>query len=270
MNRSLMAVGAHADDHELQAGGTLSKYHSLGYGIQYVMATNNMSGSWCKRAADGTIHEITPPLDVIRPQRILEAEAGARALGTKPVYLGHPQRHYTRADGTRARLRYGCELPQGVDPDVPSILTAYEDDASRQRMADLILEHNPEAILTHGMPMGNIEHVGTCFLVTHAYREAVEKGYQGMLLYWQDLGVNLFREAYARWDTHIDISAWWEKKLELSALHQSQKPHPESLDWPPYGPACGCRHAEVFTIGGRTREPAQHQDFTLEIINNER
>lgn len=270
MNRSIMAVGAHADDHELQAGGTLAKYHDLGYEIHYVMATNNMSGSWCKVETDGSVRETTPPHNIIRAQRIREAEAGAKALGTKPIYLNHPQRHYIQADGAKVQLRYGSEPPDEFARNIPSILTAYEDQACLQQMVDLILDKNPEAILTHGMPMGNIEHVGTCFLVTHAYREAVEKGYQGMLLFWQDLGVNLFREAYSRWDSFIDITAYWSRKLELSALHQSQKPYPEKLDWPPYGPACGCGHAEVFTIGGRSRETGQYQDFTLEIINNER
>jgi LmbE family N-acetylglucosaminyl deacetylase len=270
MNRSIMAVGAHADDHELQAGGSLAKYYDLGYEIIYVMATNNMSGSWCKKMEDGSIVETNPPHDVIRPQRIREAEAAACSLGTKPIFLDHPQRHYRRSDGIQEKVRYGCELPTGVPPNVPTILTAYEDTPSVDRVVDLILDKDPEAILTHGMPMANIEHFGTCLLVTHAYRQAVERGYNGMLLYWHDLGVHLYGEAYSGWDTFVNISAYWERKIELSAFHACQKPNPEALDWPPYGPACGCRHAEVFTIAGRTRVANQYQDFTLEILNNER
>lgn len=36
MNRTLMAVGAHADDVELHFGGTLLKYHDKGYAAVYI------------------------------------------------------------------------------------------------------------------------------------------------------------------------------------------------------------------------------------------
>jgi len=44
VNRNIMAIGAHADDIEVNVGATLLKYHEMGYAITYVMATNNMSG----------------------------------------------------------------------------------------------------------------------------------------------------------------------------------------------------------------------------------
>jgi len=53
VNRSLMAVGAHADDIEICVGGTLLKYRDLGYEIVYVMATNNFSGRWSYARPDG-------------------------------------------------------------------------------------------------------------------------------------------------------------------------------------------------------------------------
>ena len=53
-NRILMVIGAHADDIELNVGGTLVKYHEMGYEIVYVMSTNNMSGGWSKLRPDGT------------------------------------------------------------------------------------------------------------------------------------------------------------------------------------------------------------------------
>jgi len=265
-----MAIGAHADDHELNVGGTLAKYHDLGYEIVYVMATNNMSGDWARVGPDGSVTSTRPPLSVIRPQRILETEAAARALGTTPIYLDHPQRHFTRPDGTVCEVRFGSERPECVPPDIPTILTVCHHRPSIEQVARLIEEHQPEAILTHGMPMINPEHFGTCILVTNAYNLAVRNGYEGMLLFWHDLGVWTFGEAYAGWDTHIDITRYWERKLELCALHACQKPRPQDLDWPTWGAACGCGQAEVFTLVGRSRWTQQYGDFTVEIVQNAR
>jgi LmbE family N-acetylglucosaminyl deacetylase len=45
--KSLMVIGAHCDDIELNFGGTMLKYHEkLKYDIIYVQSTNNMSGGW--------------------------------------------------------------------------------------------------------------------------------------------------------------------------------------------------------------------------------
>lgn len=48
-----MAIGAHADDIELNVGGTLAKYREMGYDVVYVMSTNNMSSGWSKLRPDG-------------------------------------------------------------------------------------------------------------------------------------------------------------------------------------------------------------------------
>lgn len=269
-NRSIMAIGAHADDIELTVGGTLSKYHQRGYGVVYVMTTNNMSGSWATKQSDGTITSRTPPWHEIMPQRKKEAAAAAAYFGTEPIHLDYPQKHYKHDDGRKVIVGYGAERPDCVPEGAVTILTAQEDDAAIQRVADLITEHNPEAVITHGGPMNNVEHFATQLLVLRAYWKAVDKGYEGMLLNWHDLGVNEHGEAYKHFDTFIDISNHFDDKLECTALHACQKPDPPRLDWPQWGPACGCGHAEVFTIVGRNRKPKQYGDFTLEILQNEK
>lgn len=262
-----MAVGAHADDHELNVGGSLAKYFHRGYEIVYVMSTNNMSGTWSRLEADGREVSEVCSWRKIMPQRILEAEAGANALGTLPIFLDHPQRHYIDEEGRKIEVRYGSERPECVLPNVPTILTACGDNASIERVVELIKVHNPEVILTHGMPMVNPEHFGTCVLVNEAYRRAVRDGYEGMLLLWQDLGVWNFGEAYSGWDSFVDITEFWNEKISLSALHGCQKPNPAALDWPAWGAACGCKHAEVFTIAGRSRQ-VPFGEFTTEILGN--
>ena len=267
-DRVLMAVGAHADDIELNVGGTLAKYHDCGYRIVYVMSTNNMSGGWSRLNADGTVATRTPPYHEILPQRRLEAEAAAGTFGTEPIYLDHPQRHYRRDDGTAVELRYGFERPDCVAPDVPTILTAHEHPPSVQRVADLILAHRPEAVLTHGVAMVDMEHIGTCLLVTKAYWKAVEAGHDGMLLHWADITPTIFGERHAQWDTFVDVTQHWDRKLAAIALHACQMPDVRRLDFPAWGPACGCARAEVFTLAGRGPHPPPCSGFSLEILGH--
>ncbi len=268
--RSLLAIGAHADDLELHIGGTLSKYRAYGYAIGYVMTTNNMSGDWATRDANGVITRRSPPWHEMMPQRKREAAAGAAYFGTEPIHLDYPQKHYRNSAGHQVVVGYGAVRPECVPEGMPTILTAQEDPQAVQRVTDLILQHNAEAVLTHGGPMNNVEHFATQALVTRAYWKAIKAGYEGLLLNWHDLGVNDLGEAYKHFDTFIDISDFWEQKLECCALHACQKPDPTLLDWPQWGPTCGCRHAEVFTIVGGIRQPKQYADFTLEILHNTR
>ena len=267
-NRTLMAVGAHADDIELNAGGTLSKYRRRGYGVVYVMSTNNMSGGWSRLNPDGSVDVAKPPWFEIMPQRKVEAKAAAQAFGTEPIHLDHPQRHYARPDGATAEVRYGCDRPEGVPPDAPTILTAHEHQPSVQRVADLILEHKPEAVLTHGLITGDMEHSGTCLLTTKAYWKAVAAGHDGMLLHWRDLSQAPVGDAYGGWDTFVDVTEHWREKLAAIALHACQMPDVNRLDFPPWGAACGCGHAEVFVLVGRGRCPAQGAEFSAEVLSH--
>lgn len=264
MNFCILAIGAHADDLELQMGGTLCKYRADGYDIIYVMATNNLSGGEWAVDDDGR------PLHLQAMElRKREAEAGAQVFDTVAIHLNHPQRHYRRSMSEKVDAGYGSEPPEGVDTSIPGILWAHEDEASVERVTKLILDSNPEAIFTHGGQIGNLEHLATALLVAKAYWKARKQGFQGMLVYGHDLGVNVLGDVHKyRWDTHVDISDYWDEKLRSVAAHKIMKPNPAALDWPQWGPACGCRHAEVFDIGARTDLPVQQGGLTMELLHN--
>jgi len=232
----------------------------------YVMATNNMSGQWS--------HVDPPQRPVPLPmmkQRKDEAAAGAQELGTTPIHLDHPQRHYNDPNAECVELRYGCSLPDGVPENVPTILTAHEDPAARQRLVDLILEHAPEYILTHGPIQQDMEHVGTCLLVTKAYWEAVDAGHEGGLLYWRS-GFTIAGPLNCQWGTFIDISGLLERKMALVGKHVCQMPAHDRPDHPTrkralaWGTANNCQAAEVFVIANPHKRPVQHKAFGLEII----
>jgi len=268
VNRSLMAIGAHADDIEFNVGGTLIKYHDAGYEIDYVMSTNNFSGTWKVRQKDGTLKREQPPWDQMMAKRREEAAAAAALVDTEPVHLNHPQRHYTNAAGDMVEVRYGAEAPAGVGPDTPTILTAHEDPVSVRVMADLIVERNPEAVMVHGMISNDLEHVATCLLVTKAYRRAAEAGYQGMLLHWHEPGVGDFGRAYQCWDTYIDVTDYWERKLEWIGVHASMVPTPAEADYSSPDIVRGCAQAEAFNVVDRGQRCFQHSPFAAELRMN--
>lgn len=260
LKQRIMAVGAHADDIEIGVGGTLAKFHDQGYEIVYVMSTNNMSGSVSELQPDGSRKRWTETPIPMMTRRKRECDSAAALLDTKPIHLDHPQRHYNAPDGKQVELRYGCDLPEGVPADVPSILTAHEDAASRQRVVDLILEKDPACIFTHGPATTSVEHVTTSLLVTLSYWEAVDAGYKGALLHWRDDHTSLGL-ANAKWETYIDITGYLDRKMELIGKHACQMPtahypnHGHRLRVLKRGVACGCGAAEVFTWVSPERRP---------------
>ena len=279
MNRSIMAVGAHADDIEAQVGGTLAKYREADYEVVYVMATNNMSGSVNELLNDGSIRSTSETTVPMMARRKRECDDAARALGTTPIHLDHPQRHYTGPAGDFVELRYGCALPAGVPENVPSILTAAEDPASVTRLATLILEKEPECVFTHGVSTMNVEHFCTGLLTTKSYWQAVEAGYRGALLHWRE-GHTRLGEFNCRWDTFVDYTRYLDRKMELIGLHRCQMPKAHLPDFGHrqlavhWGQACGCGAAEPFTwvrhADYRDDQGLIYWPLTLELIQNSR
>ena len=248
----VMVVGAHADDVEILAGGTLAKYHVQGYEIVYVMSTDNMSGGVHTLQADGSVTTTHEPPEAMSARRKHECAAAAALLGTTPIHLDHPQRHYRDAAGREHELRYGCDRPVTVPPDVPTILTAYEDEASVAQLTNLILEHDPVCLITHDLAVTSIEHLATVLLVVKSFWWAVAQGFRGAMLQGREDDL-VFGDLNARWDTFVDITDTLDQKMRLIGCHACQMPtahyphhghRQRPLKW---GAACGCGAAEVFT-----------------------
>lgn len=275
----IMAIGAHADDIEIQVGGTLEKYFRLGFEIVYVQSTNNMSGRVSTLHPDGSRTSRAVSTTEILPIRKRECDAAAREWNTTPIHLDHPQRHYTDDHLQQVELRYGCPRPATVPGDVPSILTAGEDGASIERLKNLILDKNPEVIFTHGVAQENPEHFCTALLVARAFWEAASEGFKGALLLWREHHT-LFGPMESRWDTFVDYTPYFERKMELIGKHNCQMPHwmlPEfghrtvSRE---FGKAAGVGAAEVFTwVRSSTHVNATgpvHSSLMMELLNNNR
>lgn len=236
------------------------------------MSTNNMSGNWKTLHPDGKITVRNPPYNELQPQRKKETQIAAAAFDSTPVHLGHPQRHYLDLQGNKQGLHYGSPRPDCVDEKQPSILTAYEHEKPVNDLAALIRKHQPEVVVTHGPIQVNIEHTATCLLVSKAFELAQEQGHAGMLLHWLDFTPHYphkwFGKHFLKWETHIDVSEFWQRKLDAVRLHACQIPIPENVEFPQWGPACGCEFAEVFTVADWGRMPTDMSPLSIELANH--
>jgi LmbE family N-acetylglucosaminyl deacetylase len=272
MNASIMVIGAHADDNELHFGGTLFKYMDRGYEVIYLQSTNNMSGQRRFQLPDGTMDGTSSDVEETMAFRKAECVAAAELFKTVPIHLDHPQRHYF--SGRKHEVRYGSQRAACIPEDVPSILTAYEDGASVDRLADLILERDPEVIFTHGYGESNIEHYATARLVGNAHRKAVKQGYGGSVFLGSRNFEFLGRMA-CLWETFVDIEGYVDRRMESVYKHVSQYP-PDWTASAEYwkhaaehkGRVCGVAVAETFTFLHPVEPSPHHGELTRELLRN--
>ena len=273
--KKLMAVGAHADDIEFNVGGTLLKYLDHGYDVVYVMSTNNMAGTWKTPKPDGTYERHRRPYDETEAQRKQEAAAAAAdSFHTTAIHLDHPQRWYTSADGARVGVCYGAARPANCEHDRPTILTAHEHPEHVEQLAGIILAHQPEAVMTHGPVTSDIEHHGTCLLVSKAFRRAAEQGYNGMLLHWPDITVTLPKALFGPrcfdWDAFVDVTDYWQQKIDSISHHASVVPNPAGMRYPDWSATCGRERVEPFVVADWGDKPDEASSLALELIAHKR
>ncbi len=247
MKKTIMAIGAHADDVEIRAGGTLARYHGMGYEVIYVLATNNTAGS----SVSQTSLEHAA-------QRRNEALEGARVLHTKPIYLDFKETLFEKA-GERERLGFQpvdlSDYPEWGRDKVP-IVCAQDCDEAIEEVTALLCRHEPEIVLTHS-PTEKHEHWATCVLALRAFHRARECVELGTLYAWADSGSATVSTAP---DFFVDVTDAVQTKYLALGKHESQgfgeMPDPPNrareLYW---GTFIGVRFAEAFTTLARGGGP---------------
>ena len=101
-----LAIGAHPDDAEFGAGGTLAKWADAGCAVTVLIVTDGSKGTWDPGA---------DPADLAAARRI-EAAAAADALGgATTIFLGHVDGELEYSMELRAEV---CEQIRIVRPDV--------------------------------------------------------------------------------------------------------------------------------------------------------
>ena len=253
MKKTILAIGAHADDIELSFGATLIKYcRKYDYTIGYVMTTDNAAGEVISIGEDGKYHSTRPPAAQLQTIRQAEANAAAREMfGTEAIHLNYPQRHYTAESGEKVELRYGVPGEYAGSEGVPTILTAHEDKAAVERLRDIILDVDPEVIITTNISDMNPEHQCTALLTVKAFREAQKKGQDSTLLHSMPPAPFPVGAYFNAGDTFVDTTGYYQEKLHAIGYHKCQKPRPELLDIRDFdeGVRFGCETAERFVVG---------------------
>ncbi|MCK9266778.1 hypothetical protein M0P98_07925 [bacterium] len=251
MPKTIMFIGAHSGDIEMFAGGTLAKCFDRGYRIIYIITTNNMSATGLICPFSDTLKvDKSTPVEMMQLNK-LKVVSVASKVDTYPVFLGHPQRNYIDQNGGMEEIRYGCKIPQGVGEDVPTILTAHENQGARNELKDIILNKEPYWVITHGVNNEQIEHLATALLVAKSCQDAVAEGFKGGLLLWNE-GNSEIGTTNNLWDVSVNISEWIDRKKEFVEIGASPKAfhyiRDVNKDW---GNKCGYEYAEVFIVAER-------------------
>ncbi|MET0475631.1 MAG: PIG-L family deacetylase [Mycobacterium sp.] len=224
----LMIVHAHPDDESSQTGGTLARYAAAGCRTVLVTCTDGCEGD----AADGA-KSGQPGHD---PRRVAAHRSGELAAASAAL-------------GVRDVVQLGYR-----DSGVPESRAAAADCFSRRDMTPLVTQmvrlvrlHQPDVLITYppnGLS-GHPDHVRTHDVVAAAYANVVANGgVRVPRLYHIAMSTSRLRAARSAvraalgddaWappeemgtddaaiTTSIDVSAFWDQKLQALAAHASQ------------------------------------------------
>lgn len=193
----LLVVGAHPDDTEFGAGGTIAVFRRHGQDVHYVVCTDGSKGTKDR--------EIAPEALVVR--REAEQRAAAETLGVASITF----------------LRQ-------VDGELEATLE------NRQALARVIRQVRPRVMITHD-PWRHYQlhpdHRAAGFLSTDAFVAARDHLYAPAL--WREEHLEPFDVpeiwfyAPAEVDLFVDISEVIERKIEAIRCHTSQVRDPEGL-----------------------------------------
>lgn len=220
-DRTLVVISAHADDAELNAGGLMAKWTAEGGKVQIVMGTNNCSGEFIPDNGDETKLYRKLPVECTAA-RHAEQEAAAAMIGAKVHYLGYPQRHwFSGREVVRLAFSYKESPPPGVS-DLPPLLIAFQRPEHVERMATLLVSLKPDLVITQPTIDMDPEHHALACMVWQAF-QARKKELDGVPLWFWTPGSTCVNGLFdPNYDHIVDITPYYEKKLQLCAAHKGQ------------------------------------------------
>ncbi len=236
--KCIMVFGAHADDVEDMAGGTLARYIAEGYQGVYVCVVNNLSGNQIEKVPgnwDFTKGKVTSTLtgsprmyqvDALETQQIRSEEAreAAHVFRAEPVLLDfcEPEIWLGRklvVYGTGEFLQYDPPGRKHV-----SLATSYSEDVDV--IVDLLEKFRPEITIIHCMGGEKLDHGESAYLTYLAFTRAVSRGIPvGKLWMIRDgwLSDSTARQnGRGRTDVAIEIGKYRRVKYEAWNKHLSQ------------------------------------------------
>lgn len=193
---NILAIGAHPDDLEMQCGGTLAKYASLGHKVFMVHVSTGNVG-----------HMVIPPEELIHIRADEARQAGA-LIGAEVISLGEMDL-YVRSDNMETRDKVI--------------------DVIRLAKPDIIITHNPHDYMDdHEETSRLVFEAAMAATVPHQKTTHEHFGRLTPLYYIEPVaGVNSLPEEF------VDITDFIDIKLKMLGCHISQhkwlKEH-DSLD----------------------------------------
>jgi LmbE family N-acetylglucosaminyl deacetylase len=227
--KRILAVGAHPDDVEFTAGGTLALLHSKGFQINIATICSGDKGS-----AELRPHEIAA-------KRFREATESARVLNSTYATLGEPDLELTFDNRTRGKV---VELVRRINPSI--VFTNSPND------------YMPDHELTADLLWDACFNASVINYVTNQPNPS-EPTKKAPFLFYGDAITGLDRfGSIIPVDFYVDISSVIETKVTMLSKHESQrswlkKQHgmdeyiESMLDWcKKRGKETGVEYAEAF------------------------
>ena len=246
MGKTLVAIAAHADDVELNAGGTVAKWAAGGGDVHVIMMTDNCSGL-----------RLDP--DKTTAIRHKEQEAAANLYGGKVHYMGYSQRHYwDEATARQINIAYEHDLPAApsVKGCLPLVIAA-DEPREIDALAELLLGLKPDLVLTQSPVDLDPEHQAVVSMVWRVFQKCSARLANVPLRFWMPGSSAQDGVMDPHYDHFEDITDFFDKKLQLCACHASQMNEPrwdmvkERATF--FGKQAAVQYCEAFTTATRER-----------------
>lgn len=232
--KCILIFGAHADDVDENAGGTLAKYVAMGYEGVYVCAINNLDGCNLERTPwydEGPNFSISNSprkyrVGALETSQIREEEARAAAavypaipiflnykeptffIGSKMVYFGTEDYHNYNPPG-----RQLIPIATYIDKEVDFVF-------------ELLKKYQPEIVITHTLGGEKMDHGNVGYMMYLAFKKAISQGVPVGKLWVPVNGWLLDKEAQkngrGKPDVHINVKDHLKTKYIALNKHISQ------------------------------------------------
>lgn len=231
--KCIMVFGAHADDADEIAGGTLAKYIAMGYEGVYVVAINNLDGCdlkrtpWYDKGPNFTISSSPHiyPAGALETSQIREEEArqAAAVYPAIPVFLNFKEPTFFLG---RYRINYDQDFYYRYDPPGrPLISLACHLDDQLDTIVGLLRKYKPEIVITHTLGGEKLDHGNAAYLIYLAFVEAMEQKIPVGKLWMSVNGWLLDNPAAGgrgKPDVHINVKDHLKTKYKALNMHVSQ------------------------------------------------
>ena len=232
--KCIMVFGAHADDVDENAGGTLAKYVAMGYQGVYVGTINNLDGCnlertpWYDSGPNFTIsnspHKYRVGALETSQIREEEAKAAAAVYPAIPVFLNYKEPTFYIG---RKMVYYGDAQFTAYDPPGKPLspIATYMDNEV-DSVVELLRKYQPEIVITHTLGGEKMDHGNTGNLMYLAFRKAMDLkipvGKLWMFVNGWFLDKTAQQNGRGKPDVHIDVKNYLTTKYKALNKHISQ------------------------------------------------